>query len=189
MQAEELAIPGCYRLKGARFEDDRGDFLKLFHEPAFAALGLESDFRESYVTTSRQGVIRGMHFQAPPSDHAKLVSCLTGCVRDGLVDLRRGSPTYGQGISLLLTGTGADILYIPRGVAHGFAAFEDETRMWYLVSSTHDAAADSGVRWDSVGIDWWEGAEYVEPPIVSARDQDFVLLCDFETPFVFCEAR
>ncbi|AZG16389.1 MULTISPECIES: dTDP-4-dehydrorhamnose 3,5-epimerase family protein [Cupriavidus] len=172
MQCEALALPGCFLLHGARLGDARGDFMKLFHAPTLAAQGLETAFAESYVSTSHAGVIRGMHFQRPPHDHAKLVSCLTGRARDGLVDLRRGSPTFGRSLSLMLSADVPAMLYIPRGIAHGFAAHVDDTRLWYLVSSVHEPAADAGIHVDDVGIDWWDGAPALAgaTPILSPRD-------------------
>ena len=185
MEILKELLPGCFLLKGERFEDERGDFFKFFHAPTLANHGLETKFVETYITTSNKGVVRGMHFQAPPSDHAKLVCCLSGRVRDGLVDLRRGSSTFKQSCSLILSGEQAEVLYVPIGVAHGFAAYEDNSRMCYMVSSAHDPAADSGVLWDSVGIDWWEGhAKLKAAPIVSRRDRQFPALSGFESPFV-----
>jgi len=166
-------------------EDERGNFQKLFHQPSFAAQGLETNFAESYLSSSHRGVVRGMHFQAPPADHAKLVCCIAGRVRDGLVDLRRGSPTYQQSCSLMLSEAQAELVYIPRGVAHGFAAQEDHSVMWYLVGSAHDPQADSGVRWDSVGITWWTGEKPPGKVIVSPRDQRFATLAEFDSPFRF----
>ncbi|GJG94155.1 dTDP-4-dehydrorhamnose 3,5-epimerase family protein [Cupriavidus pauculus] len=180
MRAEPLALPGCFLLHGARIGDSRGDFMKLFHAPTLAAQGLETDFAESYVSTSHAGVIRGMHFQRPPHDHAKIVSCLTGRARDGLVDLRRGSPTFGQGISLMLSADAPAMLYIPRGIAHGFAAHVDDTRLWYLVSSVHAPEADAGVHVDSVGIDWFDGAPHVTgAPVLSPRDTQHPALATY----------
>ncbi|MDF3834014.1 dTDP-4-dehydrorhamnose 3,5-epimerase family protein [Cupriavidus basilensis] len=176
MRLEPLALAGCFRLLGNRLEDSRGDFFKLFHAPTLAGLGLETDFTESFVSTSRAGVIRGMHFQRPPKDHAKLVCCLSGRARDGLVDLRPGSPTFGASTSLILSADAPEVLYVPRGVAHGFAAHVENTQMWYLVSSVHDPAADAGVHVHGVGIDWWTDGPATVEPILSARDQQFPAL-------------
>jgi dTDP-4-dehydrorhamnose 3,5-epimerase len=185
MQAQALAIPGCYLLQLPHFPDDRGDFRKLFHAPAFRALQLETEFEEAYVTRSHAGVLRGMHCQLPPSDHAKLVICITGRARDGLVDLRVGSPVYGQGIGFLLDADSAQAVYVPRGVAHGFASYADDTRMLYLTTSAHDPALDAGVRADSVGIDWWTGAADTPAGRSSARDQALPPLERFVSPFVY----
>jgi len=112
MEWVELPLSGCYLIRSRRLEDERGNFQKLFHQPSFAAQGLETNFAESYLSSSHRGVVRGMHFQAPPADHAKLVCCIAGRVRDGLVDLRRGSPTYQQSCSLMLSEAWAELVYI-----------------------------------------------------------------------------
>ncbi|WP_020205886.1 dTDP-4-dehydrorhamnose 3,5-epimerase family protein [Cupriavidus sp. WS] len=179
MRVEPLVIAGCFRLWGNLSEDARGDFFKLFHAPTLGGLDLETNFTESYISTSHVGVIRGMHFQRPPKDHAKLVCCLSGRARDGLVDLRAGSTTFGQSLSLILTGDEPTVLYVPKGVAHGFAAHVDHTRMWYLVSSVHDPAADAGVHPHSVGIDWWAEGPAIARPVLSTRDQRFPALADY----------
>jgi len=83
MEWVELPLSGCYLIRSRRLEDERGNFQKLFHQPSFAAQGLETNFAESYLSSSHRGVVRGMHFQAPPADHAKLVCCIAGRVRDG----------------------------------------------------------------------------------------------------------
>jgi len=185
MQLLELELNGCFIVRPGSIDDERGNFRKVFHEPTFTANGLESEFKESYVTTSHLGVIRGMHFQTPPFDHAKLVCCLTGSAQDALVDLRKGSPTFGKSISLRLTEEESEILYIPRGIAHGFAALQDQTRMWYMVTSAYNPNADSGVRWDSIGVNWQIETLGSVEPIISTRDRSFLPLDEFETPFRF----
>lgn len=183
MEFQALEIAGCYLIHGNQYKDDRGSFLKLLHAPTLKARGLEDSFVESYLTTSKKGVIRGMHFQIPPADHAKLVYCLVGQVRDGLVDLRRHSPTYRQSISLLLSSEINQWVYIPKGVAHGFATHSEQAQLLYMVSSVHEPKLDTGIRWDSVQIDWWAGSDYTETPVVSERDRLFESLQDFNTPF------
>ncbi|KAI3590825.1 dTDP-4-dehydrorhamnose 3,5-epimerase [Cupriavidus sp. U2] len=179
MILQPLAISGCYLLRVDRHEDARGDFLKLFQGSTLASHALEARFAESFVSTSNAGVIRGMHFQRPPKDHAKLVSCLSGCARDGFTDLRRGSPTFGVSVSVMLRAEDPAVLYLPRGIAHGFAAHRDGTAMWYLVSSEHDPALDAGIHADSVGIDWWEDGPGVTTAIMSARDQALPAMADY----------
>jgi dTDP-4-dehydrorhamnose 3,5-epimerase len=184
MQAMELDIPGCYLFDINRFEDDRGDFLKLFHSDTFLDLGLETNFKESYITKSHENVLRGMHFQSPPFDHAKIVSCITGRVQDGLVDLRHGSPTCGQSISFELSENDGQILYIPKGIAHGFLSLMNDSRMWYLVSSVHNSACDLGIHHNSVNITW-KNTQPERSCIISQRDNDFPALSDFKSPFYF----
>ncbi|CAB3630907.1 dTDP-4-dehydrorhamnose 3,5-epimerase family protein [Achromobacter pestifer] len=183
MRAEALAIPGCYLLTLPCFPDARGEFRKLLHAPSLQALGLETDFVESYVSVSHRGVLRGLHFQLPPSDHAKLVSCLTGRARDGLLDLRRGSPTYGQSLSLMLDGAEPQAVYVPRGVAHGFAAHRDGTALLYYTTSVHDPARDAGVHAESAGIDWWVGEAGIGEPLMSPRDAALPRFAEFDSPF------
>lgn len=184
MQFIELPIPGCYLIKSVRFSDERGDFVKLFNKSSFITFGLETNFTESYITDSKKGVIRGLHFQTPPSDHAKLVCCITGCVRDGIVDLRKESPTYNNSYSFIMDSNQSELLYLPRGIAHGFASYVDNSKMWYMVSSEHDATADGGIHWDSVNINWWEGTTFSKSDsIFSKRDQQFPAMKDFVSPF------
>jgi dTDP-4-dehydrorhamnose 3,5-epimerase len=178
MEFLEQPIPGVYLIANRRFEDDRGTFVKTFHEEEFATRGLETTFRESYFSASNRNVIRGMHFQAPPSDHAKLVSPIQGRFLDVVLDLRKNMGTYGRFISIELNSQSPQSVYIPRGCAHGFASLEDDSTMLYSVSTVYSPTADSGIRWDSFGFDW-----PVEEPIMSSRDSSFVTFSEFKTPF------
>jgi dTDP-4-dehydrorhamnose 3,5-epimerase len=178
MEIRETSIPGCFELVAPRFEDERGAFVKTFHRDVFAAAGLETDFREQFYTTSRRGVLRGLHFQLPPADHVKLVHCLCGEVLDAVVDLRVGSPTYGRHQLFTLSAEKANLLYIPKGLAHGFHVASPQAIMCYAVSSVHSPAHDSGIRWDSAGIPWPDAS-----PIVSKRDEGFTSLSSLASPF------
>jgi dTDP-4-dehydrorhamnose 3,5-epimerase len=121
-----------------------------------------------------------MHFQLPPSDGAKLVYCLQGAVLDVALDLRVGSPVYGESVEFSLSQERPTAVYIPRGVAHGFLAIEGPATLVYSISSEYDAALDTGVLWDSFGLNWPEGA-----PLLSERDRGFVSLAEFKSPFRF----
>lgn len=178
VEIRETAIPGCYELVPPRLEDERGVFVKTFHRDVFAASGLETDFREQFYTTSRRGVLRGLHFQIPPADHVKLVHCICGEVFDAVVDLRVGSPTYGQHLTFTLSAEKANLLYIPKGLAHGFHVTSSLAVMCYAVSSIHSPAHDAGIRWDSAGIPWPDAN-----PIMSKRDEGFEELSTFASPF------
>ena len=180
MTFEPTAIPGCLQVRSRLFEDERGSFLKLFTDPAFADAGLACDWQEVYTSTSRRGVIRGMHFQLPPADHDKLVFCLDGEVLDVVLDLRVGSPTERQAVAVTLTGAAGTGLFIPRGCAHGFLGVSETSSMLYLVTSAYAPEQDRGVRWDSFGFDW-----PTDRPIVSERDRDHPALADFASPFRF----
>ena len=173
-------IPGCFVLQARLLQDTRGTFMKTFHEDRFVELGLRTDWREEYFSASKRGVVRGMHFQTPPADHAKMVFCLTGEVLDVVVDLRRGSPTFGRAQAFILSGGNGRGLYLPTGCAHGFVSQADESGMYYKVTSVHAPEQDAGIAWDSIDFAW-----PVANPEMSDRDRRHPRLEAFETPFVF----
>ena len=176
----ELGIPGCLLIVPDHSEDERGSFVKTYHEPTWQSLGLRTDWVEEYYSVSRQGVLRGLHCQLPPSDHAKVVSCLSGRVFDVLVDLRKGSPQYGRAIFLVLDAERPSLVYIPTGLAHGFYTISLEATVGYRVTSIHDAGRDAGILWSSVDIVW-----PVASPIVSARDVALPPLSQFNSSFTY----
>jgi dTDP-4-dehydrorhamnose 3,5-epimerase len=175
---EETTLPGCLILCPAVRSDSRGSFVKPFQASTFQALGLETGFTEQYWSVSIRGVVRGLHFQAPPSEHGKLVYCTEGEVFDVVVDLRRGTPTFGHHTTVPLSGENGRSLYVPRGCAHGFAVITGRATMIYNVTSEYDPGKDTGIRWDSVGIKW-----PVFDPIVSERDLSLPGFHDFNSPF------
>lgn len=179
MRITRTPIPGMAELIVDCSEDDRGRFAKVYRQSLFSGAGLETSFVEQYYTTSAQGVIRGLHFQEPPSDHVKVVYCSSGAVVDVVVDLRVGSPVYGIPHALELSYARANALYLPQGVAHGFCTPYGPATLNYMVSTEYDPSADAGVRWDSIGFDW-----PVEDPILSERDRGFVALGDYASPFI-----
>lgn len=178
IQFTESKLPGCFIVQYPSFQDGRGHFVKTVQRSMFEAQGLEGDFRECFWSTSHKGVLRGMHFQTPPSDHAKLVYCTAGAIYDVALDLRVGSPTYGEHEVYELSGLSSRALYLPRGIAHGFLVREGPAVMVYHVTSEYDPERDAGIRWDSFGAAW-----PVERPIVSERDRGFVGLDGFISPF------
>lgn len=160
------------------FSDERGVFVKTFHETTLAEVGIQLRLRESYFSLSHKDVIRGMHFQLPPHDHSKIVFCPKGAILDVIVDLRKGSATYGQAHAEELSEANHRAYYIPEGFAHGFKALTDDAMTYYLVSSEYNREADTGISWNSIGFDW-----DCPSPIISARDKSFVSLADFQSPF------
>jgi dTDP-4-dehydrorhamnose 3,5-epimerase len=178
MQIEQTAIPGVLILKPAIRTDPRGTFVKTFHQPTFRRLGLATEFAEQYYSSSRRGVLRGMHFQTPPHDHDKLVCCLEGEILDVALDLRRGSPTYGGHVIVELTGSNAYQLYIPKGMAHGFYVVSDDALMLYNVTTPYAPDHDTGVLWSSANIPWPDQA-----PLVSERDSQLPRFDAFVSPF------
>lgn len=180
MQITPWAFDGCYRVVPQPFEDARGGFRKVFHEGAFAKAGLATEFREQFYSVSAKGVLRGLHFQTPPCDHAKLVYCMHGEVYDAVVDLRRGSPTYGQSATTTLSHSNGTVLYLASGVAHGFLSQTDQSLVSYCVTTVHSPNHDAGIHWASAGIAW-----PIDNPILSERDSRFPALDDWQSPFAF----
>lgn len=174
----ELELAGCFLIQARSFQDYRGSFSKLFHKDLFREQGLAFELAEQLFSRSQRGVLRGMHFQIPPHDHAKLVSCLSGKILDVMLDLRRGSASYGQHLSVELTPAAEQHLFIPRGIAHGFLSLEDDSGVFYSTSKVHHRDSDAGVRWDSFGFNW-----PVAEPIVSERDAQHPPFATFDTPF------
>ena len=170
-------LVGCYEVQPKVIEDARGRFVKVFHAPTFAAAGLDTNFAEEYYSISHQNVIRGMHFQLPQMDHVKLVYCIEGEVLDAVVDLRVGSPTYGQFELFELSAARANSVYIPKGMAHGFCA-RSEAVMVYKVGTVYSPTHDVGLLWNSMGIPW-----PTEQPVISERDTGFPSFSDFTSPF------
>lgn len=180
MEVKPTSIPGCYEIQAEVFKDQRGCFTKIFQETWFSEHGLRIDYAEEYYTISRQRVLRGLHFQLPPHDHAKLVCCISGKILDVAVDLRRESPTYGQYVCIKLGGRRGNLVYLETGLAHGFYTLSKTATLLYNVTSIHIPTHDTGILWSSVGIPWPDDA-----PILSERDQNFMPFANFKSPFLF----
>jgi len=177
---ERCRIPGLRLLRPRIAVDSRGKFIKIMHAEFFAAHGMRSDFREQYYSVSQCRVLRGFHFQVPPMEHAKLVTCLSGRVMDVIVDIRRGSPQFGAHEIFDLSEDNGHILYIPVGCAHGFLTLSTNAILFYDVSSVYAPDYDRGIRWDSLGVAW-----PVADAIISPRDAGFAGFAEFDSPFEF----
>jgi dTDP-4-dehydrorhamnose 3,5-epimerase len=173
-------IPGCFRLNARVGSDARGSFVKSYEAGRYAQFGLRHDWREEIHTISNRGVLRGMHFQTPPAEHAKLLFCIAGAVIDVVVDLRRGSPTFGEHRAFELNAEEGDGLYIPSGLAHGFVCVAQSATLFYKMTGEYSPAHDAGIAWDSFGFDW-----PVQRPMLSARDQQHPRLAAYQSPFLF----
>lgn len=180
MKLTATTIPGCFILEQDIHADNRGAFVKVFRKSFFEGHGLEYAFTEQYYSESNRNVIRGMHFQTPPSDHAKLVTVIQGTIIDVILDIRKGSPTYGKHEAFELSRENGKSIYIPRGCAHGFCSMSEQAIAFYMVSSEYDPANDRGIAYDSFGFKW-----PITTPVISDRDQAFKPLKDFRSPFVF----
>jgi dTDP-4-dehydrorhamnose 3,5-epimerase len=173
-------IPGCVELQPEILGDARGHLLKVFHAPLWQELGFLTKFDEEYYSRSVKNVIRGFHFQRPPLQHTKVVFCVHGEVLDVVLDLRKGSPCFGQFHSTRISQERGNLLYIPEGLAHAFCTLSSDAVIYYKVATVYSPGNDTGICWDSVGVDW-----PVAEPIISARDRAFPKFSEFDSPFVF----
>lgn len=174
----ETPIAGCFEIIPTIRKDARGMFIKIFHAPDFKKMGLDAEFCEEYYSVSKKGVLRGLHFQYPPAALSKLVFCVEGNIIDAVVDLRKKSKTYGEAFTLKLSTRKANMLYIPKGCAHGFYALTNKVVMLYKTSAVYSPEHDAGIRWDSASIKW-----PCKNPIISPRDAAFPAFIKFKSPF------
>lgn len=167
-----------------RFGDERGWFAEVYSETAFSALGIDARFVQINHSLSRSvGTLRGLHLQRPPHSQAKLVRCTHGRIFDVVVDVRRGTPTYGKWVGTELSLENGRQLFIPAGFLHGFVTLEPDTEVIYMVSDFYAPQCEDGVRWDdpAVAIEW--PLPLGVRPILSAKDAVQPLLADFDSPF------
>lgn len=173
-----LGLEGCFEILPKVISDHRGLFVKTFHQQAFEDLGIPFDFAEEYFSISQKNVLRGMHFQLPPHAYIKLVYCIEGAVLDVLLDLRKQSKTYGQTISLELSSTKRNLIYMPVGIAHGFYTQSEQATLIYKTSVGYHPESDTGILWSSFNFDWPSTT-----PILSARDKAHPTFAGFKNPF------
>jgi dTDP-4-dehydrorhamnose 3,5-epimerase len=168
-----------------RFGDARGWFSETYAETRYAALGVDVRFvQDNQSYSAHAGTIRGVHFQTPPHAQAKLVRCVRGRIVDYAVDLRRGSPTWGQVAFAELSADNGRQLYVPVGFGHAFVTLEPDTEVAYKVSDVYAADCDGGIAWDdpTLAIDWPLPAS---GPVLSDKDRALPRLPDFDSPFVY----
>ena len=183
MQFEPLEIPDVVLITPVPSSDDRGTFWEIYRSSEFADASVDRSFRQvNFVSSSQRGVVRGLHFQIPPKPVAKLVSVAHGSIFDVAVDIRQGSPTYGQHVARVLDATSQQRLFVPEGFAHGYATLEPDTAVFYSVSNYWEPGVDRGVLWSdpAIGIDW-----PIDDPLVSERDERLPLLIDLAPFFVY----
>ncbi|MGV0954048.1 MAG: dTDP-4-dehydrorhamnose 3,5-epimerase family protein [Fluviibacter sp.] len=177
MHFESELLPGLWHVGLRLFQDPRGSFVKTYAQSIYREHGVDADWQEEFYSVSRKHVLRGMHFQVPPADHAKLVYCAHGSVLDVMLDLRKGLG-YGRVAHVRLDSAEPSVLVMPSGIAHGFLSLMDDSLMVYKTSAEHNPACDAGIRWDSFGFDW-----RVTHPVVSDRDAGHPAFADYGSPF------
>lgn len=181
MEFKKTNLKGAYFLKAEVFQDERGFFLESFSEKVFAENGVNVKFvQDNHSMSLKKGVLRGLHFQVPPNEQAKLVRVTRGKVFDAIVDLRKESPTFGKWEGFELSAAGFEMLFIPRGFAHGYCTLEDNTEFMYKVDNFYAPESDSGIIWNdpTLNISW-----PVKNPILSEKDSKLQYFKDFISPF------
>ena len=169
-----------------RFGDQRGFFAETYSRQKYAGMGVDVEFVQDNHSLSRDvGTLRGLHFQAPPHAQGKLVRCGRGAFFDVAVDIRRGSPTYGQWVGYVLSAENGHQLYVPVGFAHGFVTLEPDSEIVYKCSDYYAPETEGLLRWDDpdIGIEW----PLKGNPTLSEKDATAPLLKGFESPFIFGE--
>ena len=167
-----------------RFCDHRGFFSEIYNQKKFERLVPGVEFvQDNHSLSHAVGTLRGLHFQAPPAAQGKLVRCGRGAIFDVAVDIRRGSPTYGQWEGYELSAENGHQLYIPVGFAHGFVTMEPDSEIVYKCTDYYAPETEGAVRWDSCGIEWPLSSD----PILSDKDAIAPALTDFDSPFVYGE--
>jgi dTDP-4-dehydrorhamnose 3,5-epimerase len=167
-----------------RFGDDRGFFAETYSRRKYLEYGIDLEFVQDNHSVSQEiGTLRGLHFQAPPHAQAKLIRCVRGAIFDVAVDIRRGSPAYGQWKGYNLTADNGHQLYVPVGFAHGFLTIKPSSEIVYKCSDYYAPEAEGSIMWNDpdIGINWDLNGE----PILSSKDADALTLKDIESPFIY----
>lgn len=177
MTFTRTAIPDVVLIEPDVFEDARGGFMVSYRRDVFRDHGIADDFVQDNHSASKKGVLRGLHYQTPPSAQAKLVRVTAGEAFDVVVDIRRGSKTFGKHVSTVLSAANRRMLYMPAGFAHGFLALADETEFLYKVSAFHAPQNERGIAWNDPGlaIPWPAG-----PYVLSDKDRRYPCFQDAE---------
>ncbi len=167
-----------------RFEDERGFFLEAYKASEFEAQGIRDHFVQDNHSHSTRGVLRGLHYQRPPKAQAKLVRTLRGEIFDVVVDIRQGSPTYGQWVGATLSATDGRMLYVPSGFAHGFCVLSDVADVVYKVTAEYAPETEGGLMWNDpdIGIRW-----PIDTPNLSEKDTHYPLLRHSEAIFTYAD--
>lgn len=168
MKVIDTELPGVKIVQPRVFKDARGYFVETYNAERYKAAGIDADFVQDNESCSMRGVVRGLHWQAPPYTQAKLVRVIRGAVLDVAVDVRKDSPTFGKYVAVTLSGENGYQLYVPRGFAHGFAVLEDNTVFAYKCDNFYHPESECGLIYNdpTVNVAWPE----FESPVLSEKD-------------------
>ena len=176
-------LEGVYILEPTVFEDHRGFFMESYNKKDFEEIGLYFDFvQDNHSLSVKAGTLRGLHYQLNPKAQTKVVRCLRGAIYDVVVDIRKGSPTFGQWVGVILTADNKRQIVVPKGFAHGVLTLVPNTEIMYKVDEYYSPEHDRAIRWDdpTIGIDW-----PVSTPILSDKDRNAPLLEEAEINFYY----
>jgi dTDP-4-dehydrorhamnose 3,5-epimerase len=175
------AVPEVMLIEPKAFGDDRGWFMETYKRSEFEAHGIAVEFRQdNHSRSTGKGVLRGLHYQKDPAAQGKLVRCVVGTIFDVAVDIRKGSPTYGQWVSAELSAENRRMLWVPAGFAHGFCTLTDVSEVVYTATAEYSPAHDRGIRWNdpALGIRW-----PVQTPVLSIKDAQAPTLAEADNNF------
>jgi len=180
----KLSIPEVVLIEPQVFGDERGYFCETYKYSEFEKAGIHLEFVQTNHSKSKKGVLRGLHFQNDPNAQGKLVRSIAGDIYDVAVDIRKGSPTYGQWIGEILSAENKKMLYVPVGFAHGFCVLSEEAEMLYKCTAEYTPESESGIIWNdpTINIDW-----PVKEPMIADKDQQLKILAETENNFIYHE--
>jgi len=180
MKFTTTPLEGLLIIQPDVFDDDRGYFFESYNHEKFLTAGLDLKFVQDNESKSKKGVLRGLHFQAPPFAQGKLVRVISGSAMDVAVDIRKNSPTYGKWTSVVLTDKNKLMFWVPAGFAHGFITLEDDTVFFYKCTNVYNKASEGGIIWNDtdLNIDWGIG-----DPSVSEKDGISPRFREVNSPF------
>ena len=195
LEVRDLGLDGVVELVPRRFGDDRGWFSEVWNRERYRAAGAERGIaldrewcQDNQSLSADVGTLRGLHYQAPPFAQSKLVRVLSGAIRDVVVDVRRGSPSFGRHVALEVTAEAGNQVLVPRGFLHGFVTLRPNTMVLYKVDAPYSAEHDGSVLWNDpdIGVDWRLGRSGLpERPVLSGKDERAPRLADADLPFEY----
>jgi dTDP-4-dehydrorhamnose 3,5-epimerase len=168
-----MEIPDVVLISPKVFEDERGFFIETYKYDDFAGFGLSERFiQDNYSRSAKKGTLRGLHYQVEPKAQSKVIRVVRGSILDVAVDVRPGSGTYGKWVAATLSSENREMMYVPKGFAHGFCTLEDDTEIIYKCSETYSPEHERGIIWNDpdIGIKW-----PVADPVLSGRDKEWPL--------------
>jgi dTDP-4-dehydrorhamnose 3,5-epimerase len=181
---KRLEIPEVVLIEPKVFGDERGFFMETYRMPDFVAAGIKGNFVQDNHSRSSKGVLRGLHYQNPPFAQGKLVRVVRGEIFDVAVDIRKGSPTWGQWVRVILSEENKNILYVPETFAHGFCVLSGIAEVIYKTTNVYSAESESGIIWndEDLNIEW-----PVKEPIISEKDEKLPFLKNADIKFYYSE--